>query len=205
MSAARVAHAGGEAILNVHSVLQDSRANGPGRRAVVWLQGCSRRCPGCGNPQTWSHEPRRSVSARDLAGELLANAPDGITISGGEPCEQSAGVLALLRCLRAPNPRLSVLLFSGFTLGAIRRRALGPEMLALVDVLIAGPYRRARHLGAGLLGSANQRIHLLTPRHQRHELAAVPPAEIVIDARGVVTVSGVAVPRVVPIGLHGHG
>jgi pyruvate-formate lyase-activating enzyme len=33
-----------------------SRANGPGLRAVVWFQGCTRACPGCFNPAT--HDPR---------------------------------------------------------------------------------------------------------------------------------------------------
>jgi anaerobic ribonucleoside-triphosphate reductase activating protein len=39
-------------MLRVHSVMEVSRVNGPGRRAVVWLQGCSLHCPGCWNPET---------------------------------------------------------------------------------------------------------------------------------------------------------
>jgi len=38
--------------LRVHSMLETSRVNGPGRRAVIWLQGCSLGCKKCWNPAT---------------------------------------------------------------------------------------------------------------------------------------------------------
>jgi pyruvate-formate lyase-activating enzyme len=33
----------------VHSFVPVSRANGPGRRAVLWFQGCNLNCPECWN------------------------------------------------------------------------------------------------------------------------------------------------------------
>ena len=33
----------------VHGFVPVSRANGPGRRAVLWFQGCTLNCPGCWN------------------------------------------------------------------------------------------------------------------------------------------------------------
>ena len=33
----------------VHGFVPVSRANGPGRRAVLWFQGCTLNCPGCLN------------------------------------------------------------------------------------------------------------------------------------------------------------
>ncbi len=41
--------------LRLHSLMECSTVNGPGRRAVIWTQGCSLQCPGCWNPQT--HNP----------------------------------------------------------------------------------------------------------------------------------------------------
>jgi len=38
--------------LQVHSFLEVSSVNGPGQRAVIWLQGCSLGCPSCWNPST---------------------------------------------------------------------------------------------------------------------------------------------------------
>ena len=37
----------------VHAIMPASRANGPGLRCVVFVQGCNLNCPGCFNP--WSH------------------------------------------------------------------------------------------------------------------------------------------------------
>ena len=31
-------------------------ANGPGKRAVVWVQGCSIHCPKCWNKETWDQD-----------------------------------------------------------------------------------------------------------------------------------------------------
>ncbi|NJO00209.1 MAG: 4Fe-4S cluster-binding domain-containing protein, partial [Anaerolineales bacterium] len=39
-------------LLRLHQFLPQSRVNGPGLRAVLWVQGCSLGCPGCFNPQT---------------------------------------------------------------------------------------------------------------------------------------------------------
>ncbi len=39
----------GELLLNVAATMSRSRANGPGVRAVIWVQGCTIGCPGCYN------------------------------------------------------------------------------------------------------------------------------------------------------------
>ena len=40
--------------VRIHAVDPRSRANGPGVRFVVWLQGCTLGCPGCFNPATYA-------------------------------------------------------------------------------------------------------------------------------------------------------
>lgn len=49
------------------------------------------------------------------------------------------------------------------------------------------------HLDAAraLIGSRNQRIHLLTTRHQASEFERVPPAEIIQKADGSMTLTGI--------------
>ena len=39
----------GELLMQVHAVMACSLVNGPGRRTVVWFQGCKLSCPGCWN------------------------------------------------------------------------------------------------------------------------------------------------------------
>jgi len=176
----------------LHAFEQASRANGPGLRAVVWFQGCTLRCPGCFNPDT--HDPQGGYDADTarLAADILALRPTitGLSISGGEPFEQPEVLLDLLE--RLDDSGLSRLVFSGYTLEAIRTLPLGNRILAHLDVLIAGRYIASQHVGRRLLGSANQRIHLLTSRHRPGDFSDVPTREAILHRDGTVTLSGIA-------------
>jgi len=61
----------------------------------------------------------------------------------------------------------------------------------VVDEL-SGRYVAERRVAHGLLGSANQTVHLLNPRHTPEEIAATPEAEAVILPDGRVVFSGIA-------------
>jgi len=186
---------GGGRFVNLHGVLDRSAANGPGIRTVVWFQGCSLGCRGCFNPE--SHAPTGGYRAPvgDLVADIAArrDAISGVTVSGGEPFQQPAALYRLLHGIRAATD-LSVLVFSGYRLSEIARLAGGPSILRCIDVLIAGRYVPARRLGTGMLGSANQHIHLLSDRHGIAEVARTPAAELRIAADGRVTVTGIDPP-----------
>jgi anaerobic ribonucleoside-triphosphate reductase activating protein len=186
--------------IQLHAVIDRSRANGPGQRLAIWFQGCSLGCPGCFNPATHP-VGGESIDAADLIDRALAqgDAIEGVTISGGEPFEQPDGLLALARGLRQRAPRLSIVVFSGFTRQELERRPLGPAILAAIDVLVDGRFVERRVLGRGLRGSDNQRIHLLTGRYTLEQIEATPTGEVVIDPDGVARVTGVA-----PIDLSGQ-
>jgi anaerobic ribonucleoside-triphosphate reductase activating protein len=173
-------------VARVHATEARSRANGPGTRFVVWLQGCTLGCVGCFNPAT------HALGGEELeVDEVLARIPagvDGLTLSGGEPLEQPAATLALLRGARARG--LSTLVFSGFTIEEIRARE--PAVLETLDVLVDGRYVARERLGTGLRGSANQRIHLLSDRHTLAEVESTPVAEVRIAPDGSVVLTGVS-------------
>ena len=69
---------------------------------------------------------------------------------------------------------------------------LGPSILRHIDVLIAGRYVASQHLGHGLLGSANQQIHLLTGRYTLPQLINVPLREVILHGDGTVTATGIS-------------
>lgn len=102
--------------LRIHHFLPSSRANGPGWRAVIWVQGCSLACPGCFNRQTHSFEQGAIVKTEKLFDEILSlrNSVEGITISGGEPLQQRRAVTELLRLVKEETS-LSTILFTGYT------------------------------------------------------------------------------------------
>lgn len=178
--------------LRVHAVEPRSRANGPGARFVVWLQGCTLGCPGCFNPGTHPEGGGRDVEVDELATEVAAARAagvEGLSLSGGEPLQQAAAAAALLG--RARELGLSTLAFSGYTLEEIRDLPDGPEVLARLDVLVDGRYVAGERLATGLRGSANQRIHLLTARYTLADVEATPVAEIRIGRDGEVVLTGV--------------
>lgn len=152
--------------LNVASVHAGTRALGPGLRAVVWVQGCPFDCPGCVAPEWIPDRPATLVPVAELADRLcVAPEVDGLTLSGGEPMTQAAGLAELVDRIRGRRD-VSVLCFTGHRLERLRREP-GPgvaDLLARVDTLIDGRYVAALNDGRGLRGSRNQRIHHLTDR-----------------------------------------
>ncbi|MFE4368936.1 4Fe-4S single cluster domain-containing protein [Streptomyces sp. NPDC056835] len=153
--------------LNVAATRIGTHALGPGRRSVVWVQGCPFHCAGCLAPEWIPNRPARRVDPAELAGELLADpGVTGLTLSGGEPMAQAAGLAALVRAARARRD-LSVICFTGYRLERLRARppsAGVTELVGLLDVLIDGQYVARLDDGKGLRGSGNQRVHHLTPR-----------------------------------------
>ena len=85
--------------LKIHSILSESKVNGPGSRIVIWTQGCSKACKGCFNPETWTNEGGLNASVYEtyqLIKTLLTH-NTGITITGGDPMEQSESLFYLLK------------------------------------------------------------------------------------------------------------
>jgi anaerobic ribonucleoside-triphosphate reductase activating protein len=178
--------------LKIHHLLNASRTNGPGLRAVVWTQGCSLGCPGCFNPETHDIKPGERVNIDVLASTLLDLAPgiEGITISGGEPFQQSPPLAELLRIVRRSSP-LSVIVFSGYTLHELQKIPGASRIFASIDLLIAGRYEQASRLAAGLIGSTNKTLHFFTPRYTASDLESIPEAEVIINPGGDVFLSGI--------------
>jgi len=115
---------------------------------------------------------------------------EGLTISGGEPLQQRTPVTDLLQWVRR-NTALSVVLFTGYDWGEMQALPGAAELLAGVDVLIAGRYDQRRRFATALRGSANKTVHLLTNRYSRADIEAVPQAEVVVGTDGAVTISGI--------------
>ncbi len=180
-------------MLNIHALLPVSEVNGPGRRAVIWLQGCPLRCPGCFNPETHDTAPRQLMTPQQLWEWVSALCEvEGITISGGEPLLQAKPLAEFLRLVRR-HSNLSVLLYSGYTLQQIRRLPHGAEVLSLVDVLIDGPFEQHKPATDGIRGSTNQRIHLLSNRYSLTDLSPRQRCEFVITPDGTVVQTGVSI------------
>lgn len=134
---------------------------GFGRRVGIWTQGCLIRCPGCISRDTWEHEEERLTTVELLATAVspwLA-AADGVTISGGEPFDQSQALAELIRGVRRVNSG-DILVFSGYAQETLFAEHLG--IVQMIDVLVSDPYRPDSGTKLALRGSDNQRISTLT-------------------------------------------
>jgi anaerobic ribonucleoside-triphosphate reductase activating protein len=166
--------------LNLAATCVGTGALGPGFRSVAWVQGCPFRCRGCLAPEWIPDLPAQQMDSEDLAGHLLSHPEvDGLTLSGGEPMAQAAGLAETVRLARTVRD-ITVICFTGYRLDQLtgrRQQAKGVvDLLAQVDVLIDGPYVAALDNGQGLRGSTNQRVHHLTGRLSSYPFETAPRA-----------------------------
>ncbi|GIP51303.1 4Fe-4S single cluster domain-containing protein [Paenibacillus vini] len=174
--------------LFVHDINRCSFVNGPGARAVVWVQGCSLGCPGCFNPGTHRAEhPSASIADPAAMGEELGRLPvDGLTLSGGEPLEQPEAVSELIRAFRRWNSG-TVLIFSGFSPKRIFASAAARSTLLLADAVLAGPYKE--EAGSSEIWSSKQLI-LVTDRIEPNTLTPERRLEVSLHTDSSVRLSG---------------
>jgi len=181
-------------VLNLAGFLPRSAANGPGIRAVVWVQGCPIRCRGCFNPASWSFSSATKISSDELAARILAtDTIDGVTFSGGEPFAQ-ADALACVG-VQVRDAGLTVVTYTGYTHEEL---ATGTDpawnrLLGVTDLLIAGPYIKKLACRDPYVGSSNQLVIPLTGRIPGEYRKGEITGEIVefsIAPGGVVTATG---------------
>jgi anaerobic ribonucleoside-triphosphate reductase activating protein len=183
-----------EQFIALHAFLPVSTVNGPGRRSVIWVQGCIFDCPGCFNQAARPFTRNWLVTERELLAHLPADI-EGLTISGGEPFCQAQALIGLCRAVKAHG--LSVMLYSGYTLAELEA-APAPaiqELLGQLDILVDGPYRHDIPAVNPWAGSGNQQVHYLSPRYreagrQDSGPGTVSYAEIIIDETGQVIQTG---------------
>ena len=145
-------------------------ANGQGVRVSLFVSGCTNRCKGCFQPETWDFgygRPFTDETERTLLQLLAPDYINGLSLLGGEPFEpdNQRVLLPFLRRVRQQLPRKTVWVFTGFRYEALLTRGSHPRceatdaMLALTDVLVDGPFSEAqRDISLRFRGSSNQRL-----------------------------------------------
>ncbi len=140
-------------VLEIAGWTTGSFDDGPGIRTVLFLQGCSRNCPGCHNAKTHRHGGGLLQSVDEVveqARKLCRNKK--ITISGGEPMEQPEGLLRLLTRLRGGG--FDICLYTSWSASRIP-----PAILRRIDYLKTGHFvKELRQAGLQYVGSANQKM-----------------------------------------------
>jgi len=166
---------GAAPLLTVATTLVSTAVNGPGRRFVLWLQGCPLRCSGCFNPEYWSETGGYTISAANVLAHLQTLTDiEGITLTGGEPFAQAPALLPLVEAVQGAG--LSIVCYTGYVLEDLRQGAItgALDLLNRVDILIDGPYDAGQNAPLLWRGSRNQRVLFLSERYRHLEpLAAL--------------------------------
>ena len=190
----------------IHGFVAHSRVNGPGVRAVVYFQGCNLGCASCWNPSTHTFIGP-SCGVQDVAGQVAAahrtHFLNGVTFSGGEPMQQAADLLGLIRLLKRARPELSVGMYSGYTERELdcghfwtrysitqeARRRIWEDIKQHLDFAVLGRFVAARPSKFPMRASANQALRLFSGRYREEHFKPLE-VEVHIEAQGLVQITG---------------
>lgn len=156
--------------MNVGEIILADCANGSGIRVSVFVSGCTNRCPGCFQPETWDFDygkPYDQATEQRIMDELAKPYYKGLTLLGGEPFEpcNQRELVKLIRRVRKELPEKDIWMYTGFTYeeelapGGAKHTEVTDEILHSIDVLVDGRFvLEKKNLALRFRGSENQRI-----------------------------------------------
>lgn len=145
-------------------------ADGEGVRVTLFVSGCTNRCPGCFQQETWDFRfgrPYTEETEAEILDALNHDYIQGLTLLGGEPFEpdNQRVLVGLLRRVRELFPQKDIWSYTGFVYdrdlipGGRRHIEVTDEMLSLIDVLVDGPFiLEKKNISLSYRGSENQRV-----------------------------------------------
>lgn len=145
-------------------------ANGQGVRVTLFVSGCTNRCEGCFQPETWDFcygQPFTQETEDEIIKLLAPDYINGLTLLGGEPFEpeNQRALLPFVKRVKSLYPGKNVWAFSGFTVEQLLTQEPHPrcdvtdDLLALIDVLVDGKFILAKkNISLKFRGSENQRL-----------------------------------------------
>ena len=145
--------------LSILDIIDGTVVDGPGFRLSIYCAGCSHRCNGCHNPQSWEVGNGKEMDIDELM-QVVKDSPWNVTLSGGDPFFQAEGFAELARRIKAETTK-TVWCYTGYTLEALVKEndPWKMELLRNIDVLVDGPFvQDLRDEQLRFRGSSNQRI-----------------------------------------------
>ena len=144
--------------LSILDIVHDTTVDGPGFRTAIYAAGCTHRCKGCHNPQSWDVNNGMSYSVAALLDIIKQDIFANVTLSGGDPLMQVDGFTELARLIKEETNK-NIWCYTGFPYESILKSDRLSQILPFVDVLVDGRYIAAlRDEDLQFRGSSNQRI-----------------------------------------------
>lgn len=146
--------------MNYCGLNKNDIANGEGVRVSLFVSGCRNHCKGCHNPEAWDFSyghPFTKKTEDEIIEALRPSWIQGLSVLGGEPCEEENEkvLLPLLLRIKQGSPNSDTWLYTGYTYEQLE----GRDILRYVDVLVDGPFLlEQKDISLAFRGSCNQRI-----------------------------------------------
>lgn len=144
--------------LSILNVIHDTTVDGPGFRTAIYAAGCTHRCPGCHNPQSWNIENGTPHTIEQLLEIIKEDEFANVTFSEGDPLFQVEGFTKLAQRIKVETNK-NIWCYTGFLYEDILKSDRLSQILPFIDVLVDGKYIEAlRSEELRFRGSSNQRI-----------------------------------------------
>ena len=141
-------------------------ANGPGIRVSLFVSGCTLKCKGCFNPESWDFNAGKPFTKETLQ-EIFKTLDDpyisGFSILGGDPLEPQNRemVYKILSEIRKAYPHKSIWLWTGRKYEHLLDHPEDKKILDLCDCIVDGPFiekLKCNPADHSYFGSTNQRV-----------------------------------------------
>lgn len=141
--------------------------NGLGCRVTLWFAGCSHHCEGCHNKHTWDYNQGKNLLNKQVLDKIFEEVDKpyikGITLSGGDPLDQSDENLlkldAFLLLFKEKFKDKDIWIYSGGIYEELKENTTIKNILKKCDVLVDGPFKKELYNpDLPFRGSTNQTI-----------------------------------------------
>ena len=118
------------------------------------------------NQHLWTFGTGKNITSRELL-ELCKDI-EGITFHGGEPLDQSEGVLSAIKLIKGAGK--TVVLFTGYRYKELTLSAQ-KQAWKLADLVISGRYvEEKRNIYLHFRGSTNQRVYRHKGKYKNYQI-----------------------------------
>ena len=152
--------------MKYHNVTKADMLNGEGLRVVLWVSGCSHKCPGCQNAITWNPDDGVEFdddTIKEIYHELDQDWCSGLTLSGGDPLflGNRLEISKLVKEIREKFREKTIWLYTGYTFEELLEQKKTDKnldtILNNIDVLLDGRF---------VLKLASEKIHYVGSSNQ---------------------------------------
>ena len=152
--------------MNYSGIKYSDMINGKGIRVSLFVSGCTHKCKGCFNKDTWDPEYGKPFTEKE-EDEIFSyfikygKIAKGLSLLGGDPTyyKNIDPLIEFLKKFKEKFPDKDIWMWSGFTWEQLEKDKKRFELISLCDVLIDGRFDiEQRDLNQKWKGSKNQRV-----------------------------------------------